>query len=167
MAAAQTPNPARFYLVHSGTGRILATEAILANDWLSRLVGWAGKPQAPAGKAIGISDCDWIHTFLVRFPLDVVYCDGDGRVLHICANLKPNRFGPRVSGASIVWEMAAGGLSPFVQVGDMIQLQTAEMADAQQTDTRPEKTESAPATRSIRKRGENASDSHSRRQVEE
>lgn len=72
-------------------------------------------------EAIGIPG-NWVHTWLVAFPLDLVYCDGSGRVLTVVAGLPPNRIGPRVPGASVVWEMPGGILASLVVPGCVLEL---------------------------------------------
>lgn len=36
--------------------------------------------------------CSSIHTFFMRFPIDVVFCSADGAVVSVAAGLKPWRF---------------------------------------------------------------------------
>jgi uncharacterized protein len=52
----------------------------------------------------------WIHTMFMRFPIDVVFIDGKGRVLRINPELKPWRFSPIVFGARVAVELAAGAV---------------------------------------------------------
>lgn len=107
-------------LVHLPTGRTLAHRAVLAESFLARLVGWIGRDIAP-DIALGIVDCRQVHTFGVRAPLDCAYCARDGRTLRV-ETLPPNRIGSRVPDTWIVWETAAGALTPFVATGDRLAL---------------------------------------------
>lgn len=107
-------------LVHVATGRTLAHTAAVADSFLGRLIGWIGR-DIPVGAALGISGCQQIHTFGVRASIDCAYCNRDGRALRV-ETLAPNRVGRRVPGAWIVWETAAGALTPLVVVGDRLVL---------------------------------------------
>jgi len=51
-----------------------------------------------------------IHTFGVRFPIDVAHCDADLRVLRL-KTMRPRRIGMPVRGATCVIEAEAGALS--------------------------------------------------------
>lgn len=74
---------------------------------------------------LGMSGCPVIHTFFVRAPLDVVFCDPAGRVLRVVPKQDPGTVGPWVRGAALAWEGRAGLLAPFVRVGDIVCLGTA------------------------------------------
>jgi hypothetical protein len=75
------------------------------------------------GQALGIAPCDGVHTLFVRGPLDLAFCDREGRVLRVEAARRPWRVGPRVRSARIVWEMAAGGLMGTVASGDVLEVE--------------------------------------------
>ena len=48
-----------------------------------------------------------VHTHFMRFPIDVVFLDGDHRVVKVVAELRPWRFAS-AKGATSVLELAAG-----------------------------------------------------------
>jgi uncharacterized membrane protein (UPF0127 family) len=63
-----------------------------------------------------------VHTFGMRFPIDVVHLDGDLRVLRI-RTMAPNRLGAFVFGARSVIEAEAGAMSHWgVSVGDQFEI---------------------------------------------
>jgi uncharacterized protein len=88
-------------------GRTVCVRARVADSFGSRLRGLLGAPALPAGEALLIRRTSSVHTHFMRFPIDVVFRDGDGRVLSIVPNLRPWRFA-RSPGASDVIELAAG-----------------------------------------------------------
>ena len=63
-----------------------------------------------------------IHTFFMRFPLDVVFCDGDLNVLGVERDVRPWRTAGR-RGAKVVVELAAG-TAPELGPGDRLVLDT-------------------------------------------
>lgn len=73
--------------------------------------------------ALGIPGCDWVHSFGVLWPLDVAYCDREGRVLRLVENLRPNSIAPRCPGAWIAWEMRADGFSGRILEGQTLTFQ--------------------------------------------
>ncbi len=95
---------------------MLAREAQVAHLGL-RLTGLIGRRVISAQYALGIPYCDWVHSFGVLLPLDVAYCDKEGRVLRLVRHLIPNRIAPRAPGAWIAWEMKGGGFAEDVCEG--------------------------------------------------
>ena len=103
---------------------MLADEVRIARSWGAQLRGWIGGREEARrrGFVLGLPGCPVVHTWFVAFPLDVVFCAADGRVLRGIAALPPLRFSPWVSGAALTWEAPAGRLAPLVSVGDVIVL---------------------------------------------
>lgn len=63
----------------------------LARGPLVRLLGLALLDRDRAGPGLLIPRCRSIHTFAMRFPLEVVFLDGAGRELRRIAALAPGR----------------------------------------------------------------------------
>lgn len=69
-----------------------------------------------------IERCRWIHTFGMRFPLDVAFIDADGVVLKTM-HMSRNRLGVPVKRANAVIEAEAGAFSRWgLRVGDIVEL---------------------------------------------
>ena len=65
----------------------------------------------------------WMHMFLMRFPIDVVFLDRDGIVVHISHRLRPWRVSSVVLRARKALELAAGAAANSgTMVGDRIDL---------------------------------------------
>jgi uncharacterized membrane protein (UPF0127 family) len=72
-----------------------------ADTWLQRLRGLAF---APPGDPLLIPRCRSVHTFGMRFPLDLYWLDADGRVIRVDLDVPPRRV--RVCRAARgVWEV--------------------------------------------------------------
>ena len=56
-----------------------------------RLLGLIGRRSLPAGVALEIPRCRSVHTFGMRFPLDLVWLDGERRVVRIDRAVRPWR----------------------------------------------------------------------------
>ena len=68
----------------------------------------------------------WMHMFLMRFPIDIVFLNRDGRVLKIDHRLRPWRVSSLVFGARQALELAAGSAERSqTQPGDQIILEPA------------------------------------------
>lgn len=68
----------------------------------------------------------WMHMFFMRFPIDIVFLDRDGKVLKINHQLGPWRVSSIVFGARKALELSAGAaLSSRTEIGDRIEFQSA------------------------------------------
>lgn len=96
-----------------------------ATDFWGRLRGLIGYPGLSSGEGMLISPCRGVHTFLMRFPIDVVYVDGQGRVVGLAPALPPNRVGPVVPRSRFVLELPAGTIEQTgTSIGDELEVQT-------------------------------------------
>ena len=67
------------------------------------------RSELPAGTGLVIDPCSSIHTFWMRFPIDVLYVDKNGTVLRADRAMKPWRIGPLfVRHGRLVIELPAG-----------------------------------------------------------
>jgi uncharacterized membrane protein (UPF0127 family) len=87
-------------------GRVLATLEV-AGTWRARARGLLGRDGIDG--ALLLRPACSVHTFRMRFPIDVAFCDRDLRVLKI-VTLAPNRATLPVLRARAVIECEAGML---------------------------------------------------------
>ncbi|MDI6858753.1 MAG: DUF192 domain-containing protein [Dehalococcoidia bacterium] len=105
---------ARYVRVENkGKGRTLAAQARLADRFLSRMIGLLGRGSLPEGDGLVIAPGSSIHTFFMRFPIDVVFVSREGVVLKTAENVKPWRlaFSPRGTRYTIELPVGAIGAS--------------------------------------------------------
>jgi uncharacterized membrane protein (UPF0127 family) len=80
-----------------------------------------GHPGLAPGQALILQPESSIHMFFMRFPLDVLFLDGEGRVLHLYESLRPWRVSRIVRGSKQVVEMPPGSIAASgTQIGDQI-----------------------------------------------
>ena len=77
--------------------------------------GLARMTPLPAGHGLRILKCNSIHTFGMRFALDLVWLARNGRVLRVDHGVAPRRMKLCVRARSVV-ETAAGGGDAFAAV---------------------------------------------------
>lgn len=94
-------------LTVDGTDTWLATDAVLAGDSRSRRRGLLGSEGLPPGHALVLAPCQGIHTFGMRYSIDVVGVARDGRVVTIAQEVKPWRVALSWRAFAVV-ELAAG-----------------------------------------------------------
>ncbi len=102
----------------------IASDAEMANTWLSRAVGLLRHSSLGSGEALIIRPCNSVHTFFMRFPIDVLFVDKGGRVRHAIAAMKPYRASRIVLGGDYVVELPAGTLEATgTAAGDVVSLE--------------------------------------------
>jgi len=109
----------------------LATQLTVAGTHWSRLRGLmcTSATKFCAGDGLWIVPCRGVHTFAMRFPIDVIYLDGSKRVVHVEENLKPWRMGRVTLRASSVLELPGETLrSSGTAVGDEIEIEVGRTA---------------------------------------
>ena len=107
----------------------LATSLALADTHWLRLRGLLGTPEGDFRNGCGlwIVPCHGVHTWAMRFPIDVVYLDGARVVIHIEQDLSPWRFAPVRSKAASVLELPCHTVAETgTAVGDRIEIALAK-----------------------------------------
>ena len=106
------------------SGRVLAERCRTASTPLARFLGLMGRASLPPGEGLLIRPCSSVHCFFMRFPIDVAFLDGEGRVVKLYAPLRPWRTSsPVVWGAKQALELPAGTIADSdTQVGDVLLL---------------------------------------------
>jgi len=84
-------------------GVVLAERVDLADTSSSRRRGLLGRSGLGSGEGLYLTPCEWLHTFGMRFCIDVAFLSPSGKVLAVYHSLRPNRL------SRIVWS-ASGAL---------------------------------------------------------
>jgi uncharacterized protein len=82
-------------------------ECLIADKIWSRMKGLLGRSSLEPGEGLLIKPAPSIHTWFMRFPIDVVFLDRDLTVVDVVDGLRPFRTASRRS-ARAVLELAAG-----------------------------------------------------------
>jgi uncharacterized membrane protein (UPF0127 family) len=103
----------------------LITRGRLARTFWARFKGLMGHPGLADGEGLILKGEKSIHTFFMRFPIDVVYADRTWQVVHLDPAMMPNRIGPFVFRAAYVLEMPVGAIQTTgTAIGDQLTVQT-------------------------------------------
>jgi uncharacterized protein len=84
--------------------RVLGLEVLVAVGLRARLLGLSRLPRERAGAGLLIPRCASVHTFGMRFALDLLFLDRAGRVLEVRRAVPPRRLA-RCRGAVAVLEV--------------------------------------------------------------
>lgn len=94
-------------LVIERSGVPLATAVEVAGHSASRRRGLLGRDQLAAGAALVIAPCQGVHTFGMKFVIDIVAVNRDGVVIKMCSHVPARRIVVAWTAFAII-EMPAG-----------------------------------------------------------
>jgi uncharacterized protein len=95
------------HLINAHTHAVIADAVEFADNRETRNRGLLGRDGLEPGAGLALTPCFAIHTFFMRFPIDVVFLDRYGFVQRIVHRLGPWRLAI-VPGARMVIELEAG-----------------------------------------------------------
>jgi uncharacterized protein len=98
-------------LLNSSHDTVLAEQALLAETPGARRRGLLGTDSLPDGEGLLILPCRQVHTFGMRYPIDVVFIDKDWTVRRVVHRMKPRRLSPLVLASRAVLELPPGKAS--------------------------------------------------------
>jgi uncharacterized membrane protein (UPF0127 family) len=105
----------------------VATDLRMADTHWARLKGLlTTKPsQFTPGKGLWIIPCHGVHTFAMRFAIDVVYLNEQQIVVHVEEGVKPWRITPIRTDAATVLELPMHTIwNTGTRVGDQFEVET-------------------------------------------
>jgi uncharacterized membrane protein (UPF0127 family) len=104
-------------------GSIVCERCDVADHPVARMRGLLGRSVLPQGEGILLRPAGSIHTFFMRFPIDVVFLNREDVVVEVVHRLRPWRAAG-VKGAHSVLELAAGEAeSRGIEVGAKLQFE--------------------------------------------
>jgi uncharacterized membrane protein (UPF0127 family) len=106
--------------VRTTDGSVVCERCTVADSPLPRMRGLLGRGHLPPQEGVLLRPAGSIHTFFMRFPIDVLFLDREGRVVRVVESLPPWRAAA-ARGARSVLELRAGESSRRgIETGDML-----------------------------------------------
>jgi uncharacterized protein len=116
-------NPS-FALMNARTGSVVASDVEMALTRNARRRGLLGRTGLAPFSALVLAPCAAVHTMFMRFAIDVIFVDRDGRAVRVVPGLPPWRAAMKTFAHAVI-ELPAGTLaSRHVAVGDPLYLTT-------------------------------------------
>jgi uncharacterized membrane protein (UPF0127 family) len=113
-------------LTNGRTNRLVARTLLTAFDSASRKRGLLQHENLPDGTALIIAPSNAIHTFFMRFSIDVAFVTKDGRVLKVRPAMPPWRIAAAWGGFAVI-ELSAGALDRAdTRCGDTLRVVSIE-----------------------------------------
>jgi len=99
----------------------LGQKVRVAESLSSRAVGLLRTPRLMAGEGLWLTPCTSVHTWFMRYPIDILFIDADYRVLAL-QSLSPWRFSRWITKSHGVLELPSGMIvQTRTVVGDQIE----------------------------------------------
>tara|TARA_X000000950_G_C13846170_1_gene632445 strand:+ start:926 stop:1261 length:336 start_codon:yes stop_codon:yes gene_type:complete len=99
---------------------VISTDVKMADTLISRMVGLLSSKKLDSGESLLITPCNSIHTFFMRFNIDVLFLDKDDIVVKIFRDLPPWRLTRPYFSVQSVLEGAANSFC-HVNIGDKVE----------------------------------------------
>jgi len=110
----------RCSLANQRTGATFVADVEIARDSATRRRGLLGRDSIGTDQALVIAPSQGVHTFGMRFAIDIIAADRNGRVVKLRSRVLPRRVVLAWSAFAIV-ELAAGALEcSDLQKGDYL-----------------------------------------------
>jgi uncharacterized membrane protein (UPF0127 family) len=111
-----------FYQVSNRVrGTVLASRLEVADSGPRRSKGLLGRNGLEAGEGLWIVPCESVHTFFMRFAIDLVYLDRKNRVRKVRSAVPPWRLSACISAHSVLELPAGTVLRTQTQTGDVLE----------------------------------------------
>lgn len=108
-------------IINKNKHTLLAKDIVIANTPFKRMKGLLGKKDFKEGQALILKPCNSIHTFFLRFAIDVIFVDKHNKIIEAISCLKPFRLTRIYWLSALAIELPAGIiLSSHTQEGDLL-----------------------------------------------
>lgn len=107
-------------VINDTSGQILLEEMKIADTFWKRFMGLMFRKELKPGAGLKIEPCSNIHTFNMRFPIDVLFLSEDHRVLKVITGMEPGKVSAAVKSSRYVIEANENELAGKISVGDRL-----------------------------------------------
>jgi len=111
-------------------GTVLAERLEAAHTGPSRRKGLLGRNGLEPGEGLWIAPCESVHTFFMRFPIDLVYLDREHHIKKVRSSVGPWRLSGCLTARSVL-ELPAGTIRETqTERGDALEIGPASTASS-------------------------------------
>jgi uncharacterized protein len=111
-------------------GRVVCERCLVADSPWPRMRGLLGKRGLEAGEGLLLRPTGSVHTFFMRFPIDVVFLSRDGEVLKVARALRPWRTAGARRAKAVLELAAAEADRREIRVGSRLDLSVLAGSDS-------------------------------------
>jgi uncharacterized membrane protein (UPF0127 family) len=111
----------KIYKLQTKEGFVICHKMIVASDTIARMKGLMFSEAMPDCDGFLIAPGNSIHTFFMRYPLDLVFLDKNFKVIKVIYSLGPWRMTRMYFRSRQVLEMKAGTLKKNLTAGEVLE----------------------------------------------
>ncbi|PKM74704.1 MAG: hypothetical protein CVU92_05140 [Firmicutes bacterium HGW-Firmicutes-17] len=93
--------------------KVLFSEIKLADRFVTRLVGLLRTAGLAENQGLLLKKCNQVHTFGMKFPIDVIFLSEDGNILHLEEKMESGKVSPHIKKAYWVLELKSGSCKQY------------------------------------------------------
>jgi len=117
-----TPRDRYMRVLNRTRDTVLASRMEVANSAAKRNQGLLGRERLSPGEGLWIIPCEAVHTFWMRFPIDLVYLDRGNQIRKLVSEAPPWRLSACLWAHSVL-ELPAGTIrNTLTQPGDTLEI---------------------------------------------
>lgn len=108
-------------IINNSKGTTIATDVSFADTPIKRMKGLLGRKVFATGEALVIKPCSAVHTYFMRFPIDLLFVDKDNKVIQTVPSLGSFRLTKIYFKANLVIELPSGTIKDsLTAIGDTL-----------------------------------------------
>lgn len=88
--------------------QVLFSEVKIADGFITRLIGLLRTAGLSENQGLLLKKCKQVHTFGMKFVIDVIFLSKDGDILHMEPEMEPGKVSPQIKKAYWVLEVQPG-----------------------------------------------------------
>jgi uncharacterized protein len=115
----------------SSSGRRICERCRVAANAITRMRGLLGRSSLHEGEGILLLHAPSIHTFFMRFTIDVVFLGRRGEVLKVCDSVKPWRLRSCRKAFAVIELRAGEAERRGIVCGDLLVVGPSDSSDAE------------------------------------
>lgn len=101
---------------------MILPKVYIAEGFFNRLRGLMGKKELDLDTGLLIRPCNSVHTFFMRFSIDIAFMNKDNQVCYIIHSMEKNKISPIVPKAFSIVEAPSGTFKGSnVEIGDIVE----------------------------------------------
>ncbi len=114
--------PVKLLIRNTTKERVVTPAADIADTSEKRRTGLLKHTELKAGEGLWIVPCEAVHTFAMKFPIDVVYLNKKRQVLKIVGAMKKSRMSICLRAHSVLELRAGWAAECGLAVGDQLEI---------------------------------------------
>lgn len=109
-------------MINKTNNTMISENVMVADTFFKRLKGLMFTKELPDKNALHIVPCNEIHTFNMKYSIDVLYLDKNNNILALDEAMQPGKIGKPVKSAVSVVELPSGKIKKLdIKVGQTVE----------------------------------------------